>query len=255
MYVQWTPFLDNTKRILVIIAELEAVRDPSTPLIQSFRVTIPSPSCIGAFWTESQQFVAIPHELQRTVSSQIAAIYIGFSLLLALIGGSKLQKGQCTDFSASENHQPWVLDTCLVLWQHFRRWTTGSEKGSLQDGTVGLYLEVLQTVLGPTKDSEVRVSRSAKSAQSLIRGLASLLEKPNLSAPNQLKLALLLVRSRTVVTDLSTPAFASSRRRVNSSVVIIDDLETSIAQLCHDTQKLTSLQRVLQVGVALDHHN
>ncbi|KAH4967839.1 hypothetical protein HBI26_107510 [Parastagonospora nodorum] len=237
--------------IQFIIAELEAVRDPSTPLIQSFRVTIPSPSCIGAFWPESQQFVAIPHELQRTVSSQIAAIYIGFSLLLALIGGSKLQKGQCTDFSASENHQPWVLDTFLVLWQHFRRWTTGSEKGSLQDWTVGLYLEVLQTVLGPTKDSGRRVSRSAKSAQSLIRGLASLLEKPNLSAPNQLKLALLLVRLRAVVSDLSTPAFASSRRRVNSSVVIIDDLETSIAQLCHDTEKLSSLQRVLQSALCL----
>lgn len=172
-----------------------------------------------------------------------------------MINGNNQQKWQCTSISASENYQPWVLDTCLVLWQHFRRWTTGSGKGLLQDETIGLYLEVLQLVIGPTKDSEGRIPRSAKSAQSLIRGLASLLEKPNLSAPNQLQLALLLVRLRAVVSDLSTPVIASSRRRVNSSAVIIDDLEISIAQLCHNAEKFSSLRRYLQVGVTLYHYH
>ncbi|KAL5118061.1 serine/threonine-protein kinase M1 [Pleosporales sp. CAS-2024a] len=68
-----------------IIAKLEAVRDPSTSSLQaSFGIILPSAGSIAGFWPQSQQSVALPHELQKTVSSQLGAIYIAFNLLFSL---------------------------------------------------------------------------------------------------------------------------------------------------------------------------
>jgi serine/threonine-protein kinase ATR len=176
-----------------------------------------------------------------------------------LINGTQQQKGGCRGYAASEHYQPWILDTCLALWHHFKRWATGSDKPSFHDETVASYLEVLQMVAIPTKGSEDSLSGSAKSAQSLVRGLASVLEKPTLSVPNQSQLASVLVYLRSLVTEISNSTSRSGRHRVNnSSSIIVGDLEASISQLCHDTEKFSNLQKDLQVGVALrnlGHHS
>jgi hypothetical protein len=67
---------------------------------------------------------------------------------------------------------------------------------------------------------------------------------------HQLQLAMLLVRLRVVVNDLSDTASIPGRRRGNSSSLIVVDLEMSIAQLCHDREKFCNLEKDFQVGTA-----
>jgi serine/threonine-protein kinase ATR len=214
---------------------------------QSFQVTLPSPSTIGEFWPESQQFVALPHELQRAISSQVAAIYIGFVLLSSLVSGTRQRKGHYTGSAAFEHLQLWIVDTCLVLWQHFKRWTTGSDKRLFHDETLSVYLDVLQAVALPIGGSDYWLSVSAKSVQGLVRGLSSVLEKPNVSILNQLHLATLLVRLRSMFNDMPDTASTSGRRRSKPSSVIVDGLEASVALLCHDREGFCDLQKDLQV--------
>src|SRR5437764_910988 len=69
-----------------ILAGLDAVNEPtSSSPPPSFNVALPSSSSISEFWPESQHFVALPHDLQRNITSQVGSIHIGFSLLLALV--------------------------------------------------------------------------------------------------------------------------------------------------------------------------
>jgi hypothetical protein len=137
-----------------------------------------------------------------------------------------------------------------VLWQHFKRWTAGADKRPFHDKTISVYLDVLQDAALPTRGSRHCLADSAKSAQGLICGLSSVLENPSLSMLNQLQLATLLVRLRVIVNDLSDTASTPGRRRGNSSPLIVDNLETKIAQLCHDREKFCNLERDFQVGTA-----
>jgi serine/threonine-protein kinase ATR len=217
----------------------------------AFHVTLPSTGSIGQVWPESQQFVALPHGLQKIVSSQTGAIYIGFVLLSSLINGTRQHKDHCTSSATFEQLQPWILDTCLALWQHFKQWTTGSDKRPFHDETMSAYLDVLREVALPIRGSGYGVSGSIKCSQGLVRGLSSLLEKPNLSILNQLQLATMLVRLRAIVNNMSDTASTAGRRRDTSTPVIVADLETSIAQLCHDRERFCDLVKDLQVDVTL----
>jgi serine/threonine-protein kinase ATR len=249
MYVQYRLFCGLAKHESVIVAQLKSVSDPSTPLNQPFQVILPSSSSIGEYWPESQQIVALPHELQKTVSSQTGAIYVGFNLLLSLVNGALPPEGQCTEFASFEHHQPWILDTCFVLWQHFRRWTTGPNKQSFHDETITSYLQVLEVIIVSTKLSEDRPSGSTKLAQSLVRGLSNLLEKPNLPVLNQLQLASLLIRLRAASNDIPNLTSTPVRRSVNSLFIVANYLEANIARFCHAGEKFSGLQKDLQVCI------
>jgi serine/threonine-protein kinase ATR len=235
---------------LVIVVELETVSDPSLVRAQAFQITLPSPSGIGEFWPESQQLVALPHEFQRTISSQIGAVYIGFKLLLSFVHGARQQQGYGQGSTTFEHHQPWILDTCLKLWRHFQRWTVGSDKPPFREETVSSYLQLLGAVAVPSGTSENCPSVSSKAAQTLIRGLSNLLEKPIFSTPNQIQLASLLIRLRRTLSSPSKSTSTPGRRRFKPTSVIADDLGTRISELCHDAEKFSGLQKDLQVRVA-----
>jgi serine/threonine-protein kinase ATR len=158
------------------LAELEIINDPSSALVPSFSVDLPSSRTIGEFWPESQQLVAQPHDLQRVVSSQLGAIYLGFSLLHACVDALSSKNGKSTGPAILEHHQPWLQDSICDLWKHFRRWTTSSEKRPFHDEVTALYLQLLETAFSPTAASEDRFSKSFKSDQALASSLDELLE-------------------------------------------------------------------------------
>lgn len=221
--------------------------DLSLPQPQSFQVTLPSPSSIAEFWPDSQQFVALPHELQRTVSSQVGAIYIGFNLLLSLLNGTCQPLGLCSGSTTFEQYQPFIMDTSASLWKHFRRWTTGPTKRSFHDEAVTSYLEVLDAVAKSLKSSSIAHSVSAKAASTLVRGLCDLLETPDLSVVNQIQIASLLVGLQTTLSNLYKLDPAPERRDIRPPTLAVDDLETSIGYLCRDEEKFAVLQKDLKV--------
>ena len=240
-------FVGIAKHTAVIVAELEAVSDLTASPNQPFQVVLPSSSSIAEFWPSSQQFVALPHELQRTISSHLGAIYIGFNILLSLVKRTHQQQENDSGLAVYERYEPWILDMCLKLWQHFRRWTTGADRRSFQDETVSSFLDLLEAIALRSDSIKGRVMGSAKAAQCLVRGLSNLLEKPNLSVANQVRLASLLVRLQSTLHASSKITPATARRRVNSAATIKDDLEASIAWTCQDAEKFSTLHKDLQV--------
>jgi serine/threonine-protein kinase ATR len=237
----------TAKRTTVIIVELETVSDLNLPLIRSFRVELPSSGSIGEFWPQSQHFVALPHELQKTVSAQTGAIYIAYNLLLSLVKSAHGSRAQCTETAAFEHQQPWVLDTCHVLWRHFKRWTNGSDKCSFHDEVVSSYIQVLEAITVSMRISENQPSGSAKAAQSLVHGLSDILENSSLSTVSQVQLASLLIHLRAVLGDFSQTTSADARQRVPPSLVIAEGLETTISQFCHNVDKFSGVQKDLKV--------
>jgi serine/threonine-protein kinase ATR len=231
----------------VIVTELDSVSDPSVLQTQPFGIVLPSPASIAEFWPESQQFVALPHELQRTISSHVGAIYIGLTLLLCLANGVRQQQGRSAGSATFDHHQPFILDTCTALWQHFRRWTTGSEKQSFYDETVNVFLEVLEAVAVPVVLSKGQPPGSSKAAHTLVQGVSSLLEKVNVSPVTQLQLASLLIRLRNIVDGTNEPHSKSDCQRPTSPSIVLMDLESGVGKLCRDAEKFLDLQKDLQV--------
>lgn len=217
------------------------------PSIHPFQVVLPSTSSIAEFWPESQHFVALPHELQKTVSSHLGATYIGLNILLALINGNQKKPGQRNDSTALERHEPWVLDTCLALWQQFRRWTTGADRKTFHDESVSSFLHLLDAILLPQNIPKACLTESAKAAQFFACGISSLLDKPKFSVMNQLQLASLLIRVRTALYSQSQLAPKTVRRRASSIATIASDTEASIERFCQDADKFSSLHNDLQV--------
>jgi serine/threonine-protein kinase ATR len=221
------------------------VNDPASST--SFNVLLPSSSSIAEFWPDSQQFVAMPHDLQRAILSQLGAIHTGYSLLLTLVTvvHSKIGKG-----AKSEHHLPWILDSLQVLWQHFRRWTTSSEKHLLHDKIMVLYLQLLESALFPNVSIKDHFSNSLKAAQALTSSLTELLQNlatSPASESNQIRLATTFARLRRTLKTPPADASASRRRQDGARSVILNDLETVVADFCQDTEHFSTLHRDLQV--------
>lgn len=227
--------------------------DLSLPQPQSFQVTLPSPSSIAEFWPNSQQFVALPHELQRTISSQVGAIYIGFNLLLSLMNGTCQSLGLSSGLTTFEQYQPFIMDTSHVLWKHFRRWTAGPTKRSFHDEAVTSYLEVLEAVAKSLKPSNITHSGSAKAASTLVRGLCDLLETPDLSVVNQIQFASLLLGLQTTLSSLCKLDSTPERRNIRPPLLAVDDLEAGIGHLCRNEEKFAVLQKDFKVWLCQPH--
>jgi hypothetical protein len=163
------------------------------------------------------------------------------------MNGTCQQQIHCSRPTTFEHHLPFVLDNCLILWQHFRRWTIGSDKRSFHDETITSYIQVLEAIAVPTKEPDLCPSGSTKAARTLVRGLSSLIEKSDLSIFNQIQLASLLIHIRTICNNYSKSNHMPGRRCANSLSIFIDNLETSIANLCHDAERFCVLTKDLQV--------
>lgn len=232
--------------------ELDAVNDPASSSPTSFNVALPSSSSISEFWPESQHFVALPHDLQRSITSQIGSIHIGFSLLLALVNVIQPRGKAYATSIALVHHLPWVVDSIQALWQHFRRWTTTSEKRLLYDEVMLIYLQLLETSLFPLATPEDRPSTSLKTAQALTSSLTELLD--NLSTPpaseaSQVRLASIFARLRSIVTSPSANTSTLRRRQDAIASFILQDLEKSIAMICQDMEHFSKFHKDLQVWV------
>jgi serine/threonine-protein kinase ATR len=228
------------------MADLEAVHDPTVP-IQSFQTMLPSSGSIANFWPASQNSVALPHELRKTISSQIGAIYVGFHLLLALINAARWHPKKEKNTANLEHWRPWVLDACVTLWNHFGRWTLNTNKRPLQNEAVSLYLQLLGAAACPQEVPEDFSPSSQKSTQILLDGVSSLLEMSNFSEDNQFLLASMLVRLQRALNNTSDPTSHITQRRNISTYVITENLGATIAQVCQNVEKFSGLQKDLQV--------
>jgi hypothetical protein len=112
---------------------------------------------------------------------------------------------------------------------------------------VSSYLQLLDAVAVPAGTSLDGLSVSAKAAQTLIRGLSNILEKPDISSLNQMQLASLLIRLQGTLTSPSRTPSVSGRQRSKPKAIIVDELEARIAHLCHDAERFSGLQKDLQV--------
>jgi len=213
-------------------------------------VALPSSSSISEFWPESQHFVALPHDLQRAITSQIGSIHVGFSLLLALVDVIQARGKTYATFITLAHHLPWVVDSVQALWQHFRRWTTTSEKRPLYDGVMLVYLQLLETSLFPLATPGDRPSTSLKTAQALTSGLIELLDNllmPPASEGNQLRLASIFARLRSIVGCSSINPSTSQHRQNASISFILEGLEKCVARTCQDVDHFSKFHKDLQV--------
>jgi serine/threonine-protein kinase ATR len=232
------------------LAELKAINDPSSALVPSLSVDLPSSRTIGEFWPESQQLVAQPHDLQRVVSSQLGAIYVGFSLLNACVDALASKNGKGIGTAALELHQPWLQDGICALWKHFRRWTTSSVKRPFHDEVTALYLQLLETAFSPTAASEDRFSKSFKSGQALASSLDEFLENlptSSVSELNQIRLASIFTRLCSALKHPPTIPSNSRRRQDVARSTILHDLEAAVARSCQHVEQFTELHKDLQV--------
>jgi len=242
----------STHVYLAILTELRSMDDPASAAVLSFNLLLPSSSSISDFWPDSQQIIALPHDLQRAVTSRLGAIHAGFCLLTTLARVAPPQGRALATPSSLDHHVPWIIDSAQDLWKHFRRWTATSERGILVNEITLAYLQLLETLFLPAGAPGDRSLESLKNAQSLINSLSDLVDGLS-SAPElaseviQVRLAIIFTRLRSVLTSPSTNDPTPRRRQNMSRSVILNDVEAIVARACQDAEHFSQLHKDLQV--------
>lgn len=207
---------------------------------------IPSISSINEFWPESKQLIAVPHNLQKSISSPTFAIYISFNLLVALCDSinqksfSRMMEQQC----------PWVSDTCEELWSYFCRWSTASEKRPLHDESVALYMRIFDSLAISCSESVGRSSPSAKAITMSVNSIARLIEglaSSPMSESNQDQLALMVTRLYRTARTESYHKTVLDRRRQPCETFDMEALEQSATRISKNTEVFSSIRKDLQV--------
>lgn len=215
-----------------------------------FTVTLPSSSSISEFWPDSQQFVALPQGLQRTLSCPVHTILVGFRLLGA-IQRSCFDSMQPSRASTSEQLLPWVFDSFLTLWHDLKKWVISAERTKICDEIEDMYMRLLEELSLPILEVEDGFSYTPKSALSLNTALLELtqscLTRPLLEW-QQKRLAALWIRLRSVLEGTSERTHAANRTQRNPTHLIADSVERRVADLCNDTTSFAALHRDLKVG-------
>lgn len=230
--------------------ELKAANDAITSRGAPFRTAIPSLSSLNEFWPESKQFVAVPHNLQRTVVSPISATFVGLNLLMALCASSIPRSPDHIGSALFEQQYPWILDTCEEFWHFFGRWTTGSDKRPLHDETVTLYMQLVETLTIPDSEPINRFSTSRKAALASVNCVSRLLDilaiSP-MSADGQIMLAVMLTRLYHVTQIDSKQSRVLDQRRQPSRVFETGLLKQSVRRICENAEVFDYLEKDLQV--------
>ena len=230
------------------------INDPTSSCNASLQAAVPSSVSLNEFWPESQNLVALPHDLQRKINTPLCAIHVSFSLLLALISASKSNETKGTGFGTLQQLHTWVLDSCATLWRFFCRWNLGTDKSSPADDIVGLYLQVLEGISRSLTTLRSHFSSSTKTALALADGLCGMIEDLSvlpLSDINQVHFATVLVRLRGAVVSAPKDVDVLSRRQNTSRLIVLDILEPSVTNLCQNMEEFTALQRDLKVRATL----
>ena len=171
---------------------------------------------------------------------------MAFNLLVSLVNAGQWMRGQPMTSVAHDQHQPWILDTCLALWRHLQRWTMTPNKRPLQDENAAVFMQLLDTVALPRKQLGDRSPIAQKAAQILLIGLSGLLRESSLSVPNQLQLASALVRLLSSVFELANAGPGNDRGRTSPTLIIAQTLEVDIAKICRDADRFSTLSKDLQ---------
>lgn len=243
-------FSNFAKVSIDIIAELELVNNNVSPVGSAINIVLPSSSSIGKFWPESQQSVALPHDLQKAVTTPLAAVYIGFSLLHAVAGTKRQEARILMRPQSFEHHLPWIIDSTVALWAYFRRWTTVSDQQPLRDDVISLHLLLIESLVVLVAEPTYNVPSSPKIPKSLVCILGSFLEtlfNLALSEPNQIQLASILLNLRGTPVLSTAQDDAPHGRAATTRSAMLHDLETSVARTCQNVDLMISLHRDLQV--------
>ncbi|KAF2115782.1 hypothetical protein BDV96DRAFT_599348 [Lophiotrema nucula] len=228
--------------------------EDSAPVIGPFKTTLPSSGSISDFWPESQQHVALPQSLQRTVSSRQQAFLASFHLLLVILDYSEPSDRKVSLPVSGADHLPWVLENCLSLYHGFRQWSSRFARGKLQDEVEALYMQVLEKLCIPRFSSDTKFSRSPKIVLSISSGVSELVKlcsSTPFSQPNQIRLAILLTRLRSSLQSPDDQNADSHAHDAGLKDIITENMEPAIVQMCQDVTKLKSLDKNLQFALCL----
>jgi serine/threonine-protein kinase ATR len=226
------------------------INNPTISCNASLQAVLPSPASLNKFWPQSQNLVALPHSLQRTIETPLGAIHVSLSLLFALFSSSKTSEAKDVGFVTLQQLHTWVLDSCSMLWRFFCRWNTSMNRSPLADDIVGSYLQVLEGISCSLTNPRNHFSSSTKTAFVLADGIYGLIEVlpiSPLSDVNQLRFATILVRLRGTVIFAPQDVGASSRRLDTSRSMILDILEPSVINLCQNVGIFATLHKDLKV--------
>lgn len=225
------------------------VAQPAPAANPRFQLSLPSSGIISDFWAESQQFVALPHDLQRTIPSRLGAIFIGLNLLHPLVVALKQHsKTQSSPINCAQ-HLPWITDSILALWKHYRRWSVSGDRRALQDGIITTYLQLVDAVFA---QSEQPFTSFTKAKHAMIDELCGLLQSPDLSPVVQSQLASTLINLR-VEWKHSSHTFPGKDGTQNDTTdhSFWGTFEKSMDLACQQDEVLTKLQRDLQVSLLM----
>lgn len=240
--------------VQTMLVELKCLDDISSLRGHKFSITVPPSKCIGEFWPESQQFVALPHDLQTGITSPLTCIYVGLRILHALVAATRLEVRKQAGSASFEPELLWALDSTIVLWQVFRRWTTNSDKQPLGDEIVMLYLHLIEALAIPLGGPGDYFPNSPKAGQALVKSLTNFTEQEyisTMSESNQSHLASLLTRLRSSLLSRTSCNLVLRARQAKSRPITLDILEANIYQVCQSTELLLALHRDLQLALCL----
>jgi serine/threonine-protein kinase ATR len=215
----------------------------------SFNIVLPFSGTIVDFWPDSQNLVALPRGLQRTLTSPFQALCIAFQLLTIMFPSDTIKP---TSFNSSshEHLRPWALDNAMLLWQSLKRWATISESTPFRKELEFMYIQLLETLSLPKLIAEDDFSCSTKSALCFTSALLDLIQSCSASPfveSNQIQLAYMLNRLRSIFEALTDNETPRNRRLSSLEHLIRDSVEPSIADFCQDGANFTSLHQDLQV--------
>jgi len=232
---------------LLALERAEEILEASVPTVD---ITIPSASSITEFWPDIQHLVAVPQDLQRTITVPVRAIYVGFRLSQALLESCLTPDRRPNSLDNHEHLRPWALDVCRSLWESLRRWSTSADSNSIQGVLQAMYMEQLNSLAFPNPNAPDDFANSPKAALAIISGLLDMLQLSSTSAisePNQIYLATLLARLRRVLVEASDSDLSENRRWRTLVHLIANSMEPDIVACCRNVAKLTSLHLDLQV--------
>lgn len=171
-------------------------------LRSSFKVALPSSSSIGMIWPESQRVVALPYGLQRTVTSPLTALYLGFCLLETLVESCFADIQKSDDHTIFENLRPWALSRCVDLWNSFIDWNFSARRVSLHDDIVRSYIQSLSILALPdtSREKSWSLDRLTTLTSGLLDVIRCCISNP-FSQANQARLAYVLIRLQDSVEE------------------------------------------------------
>ncbi|KNG49644.1 protein kinase rad3 [Stemphylium lycopersici] len=237
-----------------ILSELDSLDDPTSLPISSFNLPLPPSSAINEFWPESQHFVALPHDLQRPITSHHGAIHVGFCLLLAVVNTVQPKEKASATPIALAHYVPWIVDNVRALWRYFTRWTISSTKRPIYDEITMAYVQLLESSFIPSIISADQSPISLKTAQALTSSLAELIDSlavTPVAEVIQIQIASIFARLRSFLSSEHADALIPRRRQDLSKSVVQAGLQDSVNRCCQDAGHFTKLDKDLQLALCL----